>query len=142
MPEPDESRLWKYLELPQVFQMKAGEIDITSKQHLRTCEKLAAHVARQRPKTPKEFEQNEYLKNFVMRSAELNEKTIELLEYLKTTVQEVCNDYKALKDGANLNRIMRDQSEKILKLIEERDEYLHKYYELRKTVSRENTPAS
>lgn len=141
MQEPDESRIWKYLELPQVFQMRAGEIDITTKQHLRVCEKLAKHVASQRPKTAREFEQVEYLKDFVVKSADINDKVITLLAYLRDTIQEICNDTKALRDGANLSRIMRDQSEKILSLMDERDEYLHKYHELRKTIRREDTAA-
>lgn len=132
MAEPDESRLWKYLELPQTFQRVAGEIDITSKQHLRICEKVAKHLARQRPKTPNEFEQVEYLKEFVVKSADLNEKTIQLLGFLKETIQEITNDAKALSDGANLNRIMRDQGERIGQLIEERYELNKRYHDLRR----------
>lgn len=138
MPEPDESRIWKYLELPQVFQMKAGEIDITSKQHLRICEKLAKHLSRQKAKNPKEFEQTEYLKDFVVKSAELNEKTVELLGYMKTTIEEIYKDMQAHRDGANLNRIVKDQGEKIEKVMAERDELSQKYYELR----RKHTPAT
>lgn len=132
MPEPDESRMWKYLELPQVFQMKAGDIDITHKQHLRICERLAKHLAKQRPKDPKDFEQVEYMKDFVMKSVDLSERTLQLLEYVKITVQEICNDATALKDGANLNRIIRDQGEKIREVMKERDEISKKYYDLRR----------
>lgn len=132
MPESDDSRLWKYLELPQVFQMRAGEIDILHKQHLRTCEKLAKHLARQKPKTPKEFEQHEYMKDFVVKSADLAEQTIGLLDYIKSTVQEICNDTAALRDGAHLNRVIRDQGEKIEQVMKERDEISKKYYDLRR----------
>lgn len=132
MAEPDESGLWKYLELPQVFQQKAGEINVTCKQHLRICERLAAHVAKQRPKTPKDFEWVEYLKDFVLKSVELSEKTIQMIDYIRTTVQAVCDDATALKEGARLNAVIRDQGEKIETLIKERDEFLHKYYGIRK----------
>lgn len=132
MAEPDESRMWKYLELPQVFQMKAGEIDITSKQHLRVCERIAKHLAKQKPKTPQEFEQVEYLKDFVIKSAELNDRAVALLAYLRDTISEICTDAKSLKDGANLTRIMKDQGEKIESLMSERDEYIRKYHELRR----------
>lgn len=128
----DESRLWKYLELPQVFQMKAGEIDINHKQHLRICEKLAKHLSRQKPKTAQEFEQHEYMKNFVIKSVDLAEQTIELLDFVKTTVQDICNDAKALKDGANLNRIIRDQAESLEMAMKERDEITQKYYDFRR----------
>ena|SRR5688572_14345003 len=132
MKEPDESRIWKYLELPQVFQMRAGEIDITAKQHLRVCEKLASHLAKRKSNNPKEFEQVEYLKNFVVKSAELNEKTVALLEYIKSTIQEICEDTKALRDGANLNRIIRDQGEKITLTMKERDEAQAELNELKR----------
>jgi small-conductance mechanosensitive channel len=142
MTEPDESRLWKYLELPQEFQMQAGEIDIVSKQQLRICAKLAAHLAKQRPKTGKDFEMNEWLKDFVMKSADLNDKTIHLLDYLKSTIQEICNDAKALKDGANLNRIIRDQGEKIEVVMKERDELQTQLNDIRATHRRKDTAAA
>lgn len=134
--EPDESGLWKYLELPQFFQQKAGEIDVLCKQHLRVCERLAAHVAKQKPKTPQEFERVEYLKDFVVKSAELNDRTSEILGYVKERIQDVCSDVTAIKEGAQLKAIIRDQGEKIEKLIKERDEFMHKYYGLRKTERR------
>lgn len=114
MQQPDESRLWKYLSLPHIFEQKAAEIDLTCKQHLRICERLAAHLARQKPTLPKDFEQTEYLKDFVLKSAQLNEKTIQLLDYLKNTVQEITNDAKAFTEGARLNAIIRDQGERII----------------------------
>lgn len=138
MTEPDESGLWKYLELPQVFQQKAGEINTTCKQHLRICERLAGHVAKQRPKTAKDFEQAEYLKDFVVKSAELNEKTIQMIDYIKTSVQAICDDAVALKEGARLNAVIRDQGEKIETLIKERDEFMRKYYGIRKDRLAEN----
>jgi hypothetical protein len=141
MAEPDDSRLWKYLELPQMFQMKAGDISITSKQQLRACEKLAAHVSRQKPKTPKEFEQNEWLKDFVMKTADLNDKTIVLLDYLKDRVQEICNDAKALKDGAKLNAMVRDQAEKIEILMQERDTLQTQLNDIRATQRRTDKTA-
>jgi replicative DNA helicase len=139
MTQPDESKLWKYLELPQEFQMKAGDIDIVSKQQLRVCEKLAAHLVKQKPKTPKDFEMNEWLKDFVMKSSDLNEKTILLLDYLKSTIQEICNDAKALKDGANLNRIIRDQGEKLEEVMKERDELQTQLNDIRATQRRKDT---
>lgn len=132
MPEP-ESRIWKYLELPQVFQQKAGEIDITCKQHLRVCERLAGYLAKQKPKTPKEFDQVEYLKDFVMKSAELNEKTIALLDYFKTQIQEICEDAKTLRDADRITYALREQGAKIEGLIKENDELTRKYYGLRRS---------
>lgn len=129
----DESGMWKYLELPRVFEHRASEIDITSKQHLRVCARLAAHVAKQKPKTAKEFEQVEYLKNFVVKSAELNEGTISLLDYMKATIDAIYQDMQAWRDGANLNRIIKDQGEKIEQVIKERDELQTELNDLKKS---------
>lgn len=137
----DGTRLWKYLELPQVFQSRAGEIDIASKQHLRICQRLASHLSKQKPKTGKEFEQHEYLKNFVVKTAEMNQKTIELLEYLRGMVQEIANDTKSLREGAALTARIKDQGEKILQTMRERDEAENKYHELRKRSGSTNKTA-
>lgn len=122
MAEPDELRLWKYLELPQAFQMKASEIDIISKQHLRICEKLATHLAKQHPAEPKEFERVEYMKDFVLKSADLNEKTIDLLHYVKSIIQEIADDVSSLREGAALTAKVKLQGEKIMQVMKERDE--------------------
>lgn len=132
MPE-QESRMWKYLELPQIFQMKAAEIDMTCKQHLRVCERLAGHLAKQKPKNPKEFEQNEYLKDFVVKSAELNEKTVELITYMKGQVEEICKDARTLTDSDKMTYALRAQAEKIEALIKDNEELTRKYYGLRRS---------
>src|SRR5690606_4466967 len=98
--EPDDSRMWKYLELPKEFQRRAGEIDLTAKQHARVIERLAKHLARQKPKTPEEFERVEYLKDFAIKSATMNDQVIDLLAYLRDRLNEIYNDYEAFRDGA------------------------------------------
>ena len=140
--EPDQSRLWKYLELPQMFQLKANQIDLTAKQHIRIVEKLAKHLARQKPKTPDEFERVEYLKDFAVKSAQLNEQTVDLLGYLRDTLNEIYNDYKAFHEGARLNRVIRDQGEKIEAITNERNNAQNELNELKRKLRRENTPAS
>lgn len=129
--EPDESRLWKYLELPQEFQRRAGEIDISSKQHLRIIEKLAKYLAKQKPKTKEDFERVEYLKDFAIKSAQLNEQTVGLLEYLRDRLNEIYADYKAFNEGAKLNRIIRGQDERLKLITQERDELQKELNELK-----------
>lgn len=138
MPEPDESRLWKYLELPQEFERRSGEIDLTAKQHIRIVEKLAKHLARQKPKTPEEFERVEYLKDFAIKCAQLNEQTVGLLGYLRDRLNELYADYKAFSEGANLNRVIRDQGEKIEQVMKERDEAQKELNELKRKLRREH----
>lgn len=134
--EPDESGLWKYLELPHEFQRRAGEIDITSKQHLRIIERLAKHLAKQKPKTPEDFERVEYLKDFCVKGAQLNEQTVGLLGYLRDRLNELYADYRAFSDGAKLNSIIRDQSEKIRALMKERDNAQKELNELKRDIRR------
>lgn len=134
----DESRMWKYLELPQEFARRATEIDITSKAHIRIVESLAKHLAKQRPKEPKEFERVEYLKDFAIKSAQLNEQTVGLLGYLRDRLNEMYADYKAFADGANLNRIIRDQGEKIEMVTKERDDLQKELNELKQRIRRED----
>lgn len=124
--------MWKYLELPQEFQRRAGEIDLTAKQHARVIERLAKHLALQRPKAPEEFERVEYLKDFCIKSAQLNEQTIDLLAYLRDRINEMYADYEAFRDGARLNRVIRDQGERLEMITNERDALQDELNELKR----------
>lgn len=120
--EPDESRMWKYLELPTEFKLRSIEVDVTCKQHMRVIERLAKHLAREKPKTAQEFERVEYLKDFCVKSAQLNEQVIGLLEYLTERLNEMYRDYKQFAEGARSVRIIRDQDERLKVITRERDE--------------------
>lgn len=132
----DESGLWKYLELPREFERKAMEIDITSKQHIRIVERLAKHLSKQKPKTAQDFEQVEYLKDFAVKSAQLNEQTVGLLSYLRDRLNELYADYKAYNEGAKLNRIIRDQAERLELITQERDDAQKELNELKRNIRR------
>lgn len=123
-----KDRRLKYVEMPQVFQRKAGEIGITSKQHLRACERLADHLSKQKPKTPQDFERVEWMKDFVVKSSELNERTIDLLDYLRDMLQEVANDALSLAEGAKIRDVVRDQSDAIEMLTATRDRLINELY--------------
>lgn len=127
-----KDRRLKYVELPKVFHVKASEINISSKQHLRICERLANHLSKQRPKTPKEFEQVEYLKDFVMKSAKLNEQMIALLDYLKIELDAIAADSKSLIEGSYTLDIIKDQQEIIVAIQQVRDNAVKALYEARK----------
>lgn len=138
----DESGLWKYLELPREFERKAMEIDITSKQHIRIVERLAKHLSKQKPKTAQDFEQAEYLKDFAVKSAQLNEQTVGLLSYLRDRLNELYADYKAFNEGAKLNRIIRDQAERLELITQERDDAQKELNELKRNIRRTHTSAA
>lgn len=128
-----KDRRIKYVELPTTFSAKATEIAITAKQQLRACERLAAHLAKQRPNNPKDFEQNEWLKDFVLKTSKLNEQTISLLDFLKMMVQDISTDAKELMAGGQELDRQRDQEEAIKALQAFRDNHVIQVYERRKT---------
>lgn len=136
-----KDRRLKYVDLPHVLYQRASQVDILSKQHLRACEKLAEFLSNQKPKTPKAFEQNEWMKDFVLKTANLNSEMIDLLAYVKKEIQEVSEDAKALAEGAKIWDTIRDQQEAIIAIQEVRDSAIKTIYELRKGECRTNTPA-
>lgn len=133
-----KDRRLKYIELPKVFQMKASEIDILSKQHLRTCEKLAGQLASRKPKTPDEFEKLEGMKDFVLKSSQLNERTIELIEYLHGVLTEIASDALPLSENAKDYDRLRDQSEAITMITQQRDTLINDLYEFKKAQLRQD----
>lgn len=138
MSDEFKDRRLKYVELPRVFSSKAIDITISAKQHLRACEKLAAYLSKQRPNNQKDFEQNEWLKDFVIKTVALNEKTVALLDYLRVEIQAISDDAKVLADGGKVLDIIRDQSETITMIQNVKDQAVNNLYESRKTQLREN----
>lgn len=137
-----KDNLLKYVEFPKRFHHMANEILITHKQHLRACEKLAKYLGTVKPKGAKEFEQNEWLKDFVIKTAQNNESTIVLLEYVQALLSEVNQDALMLIDGANVQNQLRDQSDAILMLRNSREELVKMLYKQKKYELGGNTPAS
>jgi hypothetical protein len=123
-----DSRL-KYVEMPGHFQGRASDISLTCKQHLRTCEALANRLAQERPSTPKEFEKLEYYKDFVIKTAQLNEQVLGLLDYTHNLLNAIAAD-TALLVEAKTKDTLRMQSETIEWLYEQNDaltKELHEY---------------
>lgn len=128
----------KYVDAPKIFNQRANDINITAKQHLRACEKLAKHLANKKSKNPKEFEQDEYMKDFVVKSAALNEKTIVLIDYMAEFLTQIAQDATVLIGGAKIMDIVRDQSEAIVLITETRDKLVKDIYEMKKDELRRN----
>lgn len=137
-----KDNLLKYVEFPRRFHHMANEILITHKQQLRACEKLAKHIGTVKPKDGKEFEQNEWLKDFVIKTAQNNESTIVLLEYVQALLSEVNQDALMLIDGANVQNQLRDQSDAIIMLRNSREELVKMLCKQKKDELGTNTPAS
>jgi len=130
--EEFKDRRLKYIESPNVFQARAGEIDILSKQHLRTCAKLASQLAIRKPKTPDEFEKIESMKDFVVKSSQLNERTIELIDYLHGVLTEIAADAVPMSENAKAYDRLNDQSETIRMITQQRDTLINDLYEFKK----------
>lgn len=122
----------KYVELPRIFSHMSHEIKISSKQHLRACEKLAKHISGVRPKNGREFEQNEWMKEFVVKTADLNEKTLCLIDNMAKLLSEIAQDARSIIDGTELRNQARDQSDAIIMLQNTRDLLVKELYEFKK----------
>lgn len=111
LPEFPDARL-KYIEMPNQFKGRANEISLTCKQHLRTCEALAKRLAFEKPKTKQEFEKVEYYKDFVIKTSQLNDQVLGLLDYVHGLLNAIAKD-SALLDEAKTKDTLRLQSETI-----------------------------
>jgi len=116
----------KYLDISHAFNCRATEIDLFCKQSQRVCELLANRLASKKPKTPAEFENNEYWKEFILKTSSNNQKTIELLSIMKDFLQDVIDDSSALMEGASIRDVIKFQSDTIEVMIAERDKHLYK----------------
>ena len=136
-----DSRL-KYLELASVFRDRASEVDLHCKVSQRICERVAKSLAKEKPKTPKDFERLEYLKDFVLKTSKNNEATLELLGYLKTLITEIVEDYKALENGATLRDKLKFQSDTIEIMQHEQERMVRQFYGEKKDEIGRNTANS
>lgn len=141
MDEQKDSQL-KYLEMPTAFRGRATEIDILCKQSQRTCVMLAKHLAKERPKTPLEFERHEYLKDFVGKTADTNEKVLQLITHIHELLQGIATDAEALTEGAKLRDQLRDQSDAIVTLMQTRDKSIQAIYDLKRNTGFTEQPTS
>lgn len=123
-------RRLKYIELPHVFYNQANEVNLKAKQHLRACERLAKHLAGKKSTSPKEFEQDEWLKDFVVKTADLNEAMLTLLDYTHSRLTEIAQDALSLLEGGKLQDLIRDQSDAIVMLQNQRDKLIKDLYDI------------
>lgn len=131
MHDEKDSRL-KYVEMPREFYLRANEINIACRQMLRSGEEIAKQLSRAKVKDGPEFERNEALKDFVLKSAQSTEKMLELLTYMTGFLNDIASDAKVLIEGAILRDKLKDQSLKIESLMDHRDSLVKSLYDSRK----------
>ena len=140
MKDKKENRQIKYLEVCHAFNSRASEIDLFCKQSQRICELLAVRLASKQPKTPAEFENNEYWKNFILKTSSNNQATIELIAYIKEFVQEVIDDADILMKSADLLDKIQFQSDTIEIMRGQYDDLFIEFGKCKKDeISRRNT---
>lgn len=118
----------KYVDVTRIFYSRANDVNLACKQSQRICEQLVHRLAKVRPKSPNEFEQHEFMKDFVLKTAKTNEEILNLLNYTHGFLQDVVDDAKVLIDGAVIRDRLREQSDKIEALIMQRDSTVNQIY--------------
>lgn len=131
MDDEKDSRL-KYVEMPREFYLRANEILISCKQTLRSGEQIALELSRSHVKTGPEFEKNEALKDFVLKSAQSAERMLDLLTYMTGFLNDIAADAKVLIEGAILRDKLRDQTKTLQLLWQQEDKTVKEAYDLRK----------
>ncbi len=122
----------KYVEMTEVFQQKALDLEISARQQNRACEQFAVRIASMKPKTGEEFERVEMMKHFVIKTSEMNDNVLGLLDYFKKLLQEITWDYEVLEPGSKLRDSLRDAQHTIEAMIETRDKTFYEEYKRRK----------
>lgn len=136
MEEQKDGRL-KYLEIPESYKSKAMDVNLWVKQSQRTCEMLAKHLAKQKPKTSEEFERVEFLKEFVLKTSQSNEKVLALLDFITGFLNEVMADGYIYQSGAVIMEQMAMQSDYIADLNKQTSNLKELY-----DIWRKNTPTT
>lgn len=121
----------KYMAMPEQFKGRANEISVTCKQHLRTCGALAKRLAAENPKTQAEFEKIEYYKDFVIKTSQLNDQVLGLLDYTSDLLNEIAGDSMLILDAITKDRL-RLQSENIVLLMQRNEQLVNDLHELKR----------
>lgn len=138
MQEPDKDSRLKYVDMGKTFANHAGAIARQTKISQATCERLASHLSKQKPRTPEEFERVEYLKNFVLETSTLNEMTITLIDYIHGLLSDIATDSEVLIEGAILRDKLHYQSETLELMIQDRDKHVQHIYDKKIEELRQN----
>jgi len=113
------NHLNKYLEIPKVFLNHVIDLRIALAQQAKTIEAMA------KSKTVRE---NQNLTDFVISTAQTNQQTTELLDWMKDMLQKISDDANIVFDGARLRNQLQDQSDTIELLMAQKEELIQEKY--------------
>lgn len=139
--EDKDSRL-KYVEMGTVFKDRASAVDLNCKLSQKSCERFALYLAKQKPKTPEQFEKVELLKDFVLKTSKANEEMMLLIDYMKGLIEDIATDSKVLIEGAILRDKLKFQSDTIQRITEQRNEAIAEIFDHYQDELRKNTANS
>jgi hypothetical protein len=128
MEEHKDHRL-KYVEMSAAFAQKALELEISAKQQSRSCGEFAKKIAKLKTKTGEEFERVEAMKDFIIRTATMNDNVLDLIGYVKSLIVEVCADTDTLIEGSKARDSLRDAQITIELMIQQRDKNFKDEYD-------------
>ncbi len=112
----------KYIRLNMDFPNKAGKLHQVVATQKRLVEKLL------------QTKQSPEVQELLISVAEGYDVTLDLLGYMKTTLQEVANDSDAIIEGSRLRNVIDNQNEFISDLIASRDSWWEAKLANRKTI--------
>jgi hypothetical protein len=125
-------RIYKYIEINNQFNGRVSDIRVQLKVSNRVCEKLAQYIAKENPKTALEQERIDKLTDYVIKTSELNDNVLGLIDYMDKLLIEIGLDARDLTDGLENLKTIEFQSDTIQLLTSQRDTAINDYYELRK----------
>lgn len=120
----DKDNPLRYIDMVKVFNDRANAISFQCKTSMGTCERLAKHIANDKPKSAKDFERHEFLKDFVLKTSRANETMIDLLDYMKDFLQTLANDSKDLQKIAALKDVIKFDQQTIAIITQQRNDLM------------------
>lgn len=141
MQEEFKDATLKFKEMCDAFRAQTFDLKIAAGAHNRACEQLAKRLAQERPKTRTELERNEYMRDFVIKAAQLNDQALGMIDYYQGLINSICVDSEAL-EAARVKDIVRLQSETIIINAQRELELVKTIKELKDELRRKNTPAA
>jgi mevalonate kinase len=111
----DANYINKYIELPKEFMNHVIDLRVALVKQSRSITSMAKH---------KLIKENDKLREFVIATAETNEKTEELLFWMKELLQDICDDANIVIKGAEIRNQLKDQSDTIVQLMNHRNQLL------------------
>jgi hypothetical protein len=121
------THLMKYLEYPKQFHDKARNLEIDCRRQERELIIFAKRLNSIRVKRKEDFLELEKMKDFLVVSAEMNTRTLNMLEWTHKLLQEISLDATAVIDGAKLRDQLKDNADTLESLLAHREKLAKEY---------------